>query len=339
MKKHFGKLPDGRDAFLYSLTGGGLTAVVSDFGATLVSLLVPDRKGSLADVVLGFDDPKDYAASNTFFGATVGRNANRVKNAVFSMNGRIYPLSPNDNGRNNLHSGPNAFKNRLWTVEEIKESQITLRLESPDGDQGFPGNATIRVTYSLEADATLRIRYTGICDKDTVFNMTNHSYFNLAGHDKPEKAMTQILTLPARVFTPADSESIPTGEIRNVNGTPMDFRIPKPIGQDVDANYDALLLQGGYDHNFEVFTSPCAILTDPESGRTMAVSTDCPGIQVYSGNYLAGEIGKDGVSYCRRGGICLETQFFPDSVNHPEWEQPFVPAGTLYRSETTYRFR
>lgn len=339
MKKHFGSLPDGRDAFLYTITGGGLTTVVSDFGATLVRLFVPDRNGRMADVVLGFDDPKDYIASNTFFGSVVGRNANRVKNAVFSMGGRVYPLSPNDNDRNNLHSGPNAFKNRLWTVEEIKDDQITLRLDSPDGDQGFPGNATIQVTYALEADATLRIRYTGICDKDTVFNFTNHSYFNLAGHDKPEKAMSQILTLPARVFTPADELSIPTGEIRNVSGTPMDFRVPKAIGRDLDANYDALILQGGYDHNFEVFTSPCAILSDPESGRTMAVSTDCPGIQVYSGNYLAGEIGKDGVSYCRRGGVCLETQFYPDAVNHPEWKQPFTSAGTLYRSETTYRFR
>lgn len=338
MKKHFGMLPNGMEASLYTISSGELTAVISDYGATIVKLFVPDRQGSAADVVLGFDDPNDYTASGTFFGAVVGRNANRVKNAAFTLNGRPCRMTPNDNVHNNLHSGPDYYKNRLWTVEHVDGSSIRMSLSSPDGDQGFPGNAVIHVTYALEQGNTLRISYDAISDRDTVFNLTNHSYFNLAGHDKPERSMSQVLSMPARFFNAADAESIPTGELRSVEGTPMDFRTPKPIGRDIDSDYDALKLQGGYDHNFEVFTAPCAILSDPESGRTMAVTTDCPGVQFYAGNFLEGETGKDGVSYRKRSGICLETQFYPDSVNHPEWNQPFTKAGERYHSETLYRF-
>ena len=339
MKKPFGTLPDGSVASLYTISGGGLTAVISDYGATIVKLFVPDKNGICADVVLGFDDPNDYTASGTFFGAVVGRNANRVKNAAFSLSGKTVQMTPNDNIRNNLHSGPDFYKDRLWTVEKATKNSLRLSLFSPHEDQGFPGNAQIHVTYTLNADSTLRICYDAICDKDTVFNLTNHSYFNLAGHDKPEKAMDQILSMSARFFNPDDAESIPTGELRSVEGTPMDFRTPKPIGRDIDKDYDALVLQGGYDHNFEVFTTPCAILSDPESGRTMSVITDCPGVQLYSGNFLQGETGKDGICYCKRGGVCLETQFYPDSVNHPEWPQPFTKAGERYHSETRYRFQ
>jgi len=338
MKKPFGIRADGVETYLYTITGGGLTAELSDHGATLVKLFVPDSKGNVADVVLGFDTPDEYTASGTFFGATVGRNANRVGGATFTLNGKAYHLDPNDNEKNNLHSGFDPYKNRLWKVESHTEDSIRFRLDSPDGDQGFPGNAVIQVTYTLENPGALRITYDAICDKDTVFNLTNHSYFNLAGHDKPEKAMDQILSMPARHFTPDDAESIPTGELRPVDGTPMDFRTPKAIGRDINMAYDALELQGGYDHNFEVFTDPCAIVKDPESGRTMAVLTDCHGIQFYSGNFLEGEIGKDGVSYCYRGGIALETQFYPDSVNHPEWPQPFTKAGERYHTETVYQF-
>lgn len=339
MKKLFGSLKTGESAYLYTISGGGLTAIISDLGATIVTLLVPDAEGNLADVVLGFDDPNDYIASGTFFGAAVGRNANRVGGARFVMNGKEYALDTNDNGANNLHSGFDPFKNRIWTVEKHTESSIRLSLISPNSDQGFPGKAEVHVTYTLETPGTLCICYDAICDEDTVFNFTNHSYFNLAGHDKPEKAMRQILSIPGRFFTVADAMSIPTGENRNVEGSPMDFRVPKPIGRDIDADYEPLKLQGGYDHNFEVFTDPCAILSDPESGRMMAVSTDRPGIQFYSGNFLGGELGKGGVSYCRRAGVCLETQFYPDSVNHPEWPQPFTKAGQRYHSETKYIFR
>lgn len=338
MKKLFGVRADGQQAFLYTITGGGLTAEISDHGATLVKLFVPDSKGNLADVVLGFDHPDDYTASGTFFGATVGRNANRVGGARFTMNGKEYKIDANDNEVNNLHSGFDPYKNRMWQVQEHTANSIRFFLLSPDGDQGFPGNAQIYVTYSLEAEGVLRIAYEAVSDKDTVFNMTNHSYFNLAGHDKPEKAMDQILTMPARYFTPDDALSIPTGEVRSVEGTPMDFRTPKAIGRDLHVEYDALKLQGGYDHNWEVFCNPCAIVTDPVSGRTMSVHTDCVGIQFYCGNFLEGETGKDGVSYCYRGGIALETQFYPNSVNNPQWKQPFVKAGERYRSVTEYRF-
>ncbi len=337
MKKPFGAPVDGRQAMLYCLSGGGLTAEISNLGATVVKLFVPDATGAMTDVVLGFDDPKDYIASTTFFGSVVGRNANRVGNATLKLGDLTVKMGANDNGIHNLHSGPDYFKNRIWNVEEHKKNTITLSLESPHGDQGFPGNAKISVRYTLENNA-LCIAYDAVCDQDTVFNLTNHSYFNLAGHRHPEKAMSQTLCMPARHFTPDDELSIPTGELRDVTGTPFDFRTPKAIGTDLDKDYDALKLQGGYDHNFEVYTNPCAVLRDPESGRTMSVETDCCGIQFYSGNFLVGETGKDGVSYCYRGGICLETQFYPDAVNKPQWKQPVVKAGVPYHSQTKYIF-
>lgn len=336
MSVQFGEISSGESATLYTISCGKLTARLTDCGATLVGLLVPDRDGKDADVVLGFDDASSYCRSDACLGATIGRNANRVKNARFPLNGETISLQPNDHA-NNLHSGPSGYHTRLWTVLWHRENAICFQLESPHGDQGFPGNARIRVTYTLEAPATLRICYDGICDRDTVFNLTNHSYFNLAGHHHPEKAMAQLLTLPGRFFLPDDEENIPTGELRNVAHTPMDFRLPKPIGRDMDANYQPLKLQNGYDHCWEVFANPCAILQDVDSGRTMAVSTDLPGIQIYTGNFL-NDTGKDGVYYGARSGVALETQFYPDGVNHPEWPQPFVKAGEKFHSETCYRF-
>ncbi len=336
MKEPFGTLPDGRQAWRYRLRGGDLCAEVTDYGATLVRLLVPDAEGTAADVVLGYDSAAGYASGAAFFGGTVGRNANRICGAAFTLGTREYRLHANE-GENNLHSGPDYFHNRLWTVEDCAEDRITFRLDSPDGDQGFPGNAVIRVRYRLEPPGTLRICYDARCDRDTVFNLTNHSYFNLAGHDHPERAMEQTLTLPARHFTPDDAQSIPTGELRPVAGTPMDFRVPKPLGRDLAQEYEPLLLQGGYDHNFEVFCAPCAILRDPFSGRSMAISTDCPGIQVYTANFV-NEIGKGGVHYPPRSAVALETQAYPDAVHHPQWRQPVTPAGRTYHSETRYRF-
>lgn len=331
------KKPFGPNATMYILTDGIITAHITDFGATIHRLYVPDAKGQLDDVVLGFDTAEEYAKSGTFFGTVVGRNANRTKDGRFTLNGKTYQLGIN-NGPNNLHSGPDYFKDRLWTVEEVTESSIRFMLESPDGDQGFPGNAVIRVTYVLENGA-LHVIYDGDCDQDTVFNLTNHSYFNLRGHQHPEGAMEQLLMLPARHFTPDDAQSIPTGELRDLAGSPMDFRTAKPIGRDISMDYDALNLQGGYDHNFEVWCNPCAVLTDPVSGRIMEVSTDCCGVQFYSGNFLHGEAGKDGVTYPKRSGICLETQFYPNCLNTPEWKQPICKAGEHYHSETVYRFK
>lgn len=337
MRKEFGKTLRGENASLYEIRCGKLSAQISDFGATLVRLYVPDSAGNLADVVLGYRDPVEYQKKGGYFGATVGRNANRIGGGRFELNGKTVQM-PKNEGENNLHSGPDSYAYRVWTVEKHTDSSIRFSLESPDGDQGMPGNARIHVTYTLEYPGSLRITYDAVSDQDTVFNLTNHSYFNMAGHDHPEKAMEQVLMLTARHYTPDDAQSIPTGELRPVEGTPMDFRIPKPIGRDLGQEYPCFRLQRGYDHNFEAYADPCAILTDPVSGRTMSVSTDCPGIQFYSGNFLSGEEGKDGVSYCYRGGIALETQYYPDSVNKPDWKKPIYKAGEHYHSETVYKF-
>lgn len=337
MKKDFGPLKDGQHAYLYEISWGEITARISDYGATLISLYVPDSKGNVADVLLGFDTAAEYDHNGGCFGATVGRTANRIGKGSFKIGDKVVQM-PINNNSNNLHSGPEGYSHRLWTAEKHTENSIRFSLLSPDGDQGLPGNAEIHVTFTLEYPGALHITYDAVSDQDTVFNLTNHAYFNMAGQDKPEKAMEQTLMMPARFYNVADDESIPTGELRPVDGTPMDFREPKPIGRDLDQDYPCFQLQKGYDHNFEVYANPCAILTDPESGRSMSVTTDCPGIQFYSGNFLNGEKGKGGVSYCHRGGIALETQFYPDSVNHPEWPQPFVKAGQHYHSETVYTF-
>ena len=337
MKEKFGILPTGEETFLYTISCGKVTAKVTDYGATLVNLLVPDKNGNVADVVLGFDDCNGYRTGNGgFLGATVGRNANRMKNACFVLNNQTWSLTPNE-GSNNLHSGPNCYHTRMWKVLSHTTDAVTLELNSPHGDQGFPGNAVIHVTYRVDNKGGLHIVYDAVSDRDTLFNLTNHSYFNLAGHDQVNTAMDQILTIPGRFFNPDDAQNIPTGELRSVEGTPMDFRSPKPIGRDIGEDYEPLHLQGGYDHNFEVFCNPCAILHDPTSGRTMAVHTDCPGVQLYAGNFL-NETGKGGIYYGKRSGVALETQFYPDSVHHPEWPQPFVKAGEPYHSETVYRF-
>ena len=337
MTKSFGTLPNGQQASLYTIACGSLKAQITDYGATLVRLWVPDKAGRLADVVLGYDDVGGYRSGTCYFGATVGRNANRIGGAAFELNGKTFRLADNDNG-NNLHSGPDGYSHRMWEVEFFGENVLVLRLDSPDGDQGFPGNATIRVTYELDPMGALHISYDADCDQDTVFNLTNHSYFNLSGHDKPEAAMEQLLTIPGSTFCPDDARNIPTGEERDVEGTPFDFRKPKAIGQDIDADYEPLKLQGGYDHNFEVYTNPCAILSAPDGSRSMIVYTDLPGIQFYSGNYIEGEAGKDGVVYGKRSGVALETQYYPNALNNPEWDQPTTPKGEHYHSETVYWF-
>ncbi|MBO5129000.1 MAG: galactose mutarotase [Oscillospiraceae bacterium] len=336
MKKNFGTLPSGEQASLYTISCGNIVATVSDYGAHLVSLMVPDKAGNVADVVLGYDDCNGYRTGDCFFGAIVGRNANRIGGASFKIGENTVTMPANENS-NNLHSGPDFFHLRMWEVVFHTSNSIILRLNSPDGDQGFPGRATIEVTYELDPNGGLHIIYDGDCDRDTVFNLTNHSYFNLAGHEKCN-AMDQLLTIPGEYFTPADAQSIPTGELRHVEGTPMDFRKPKPIGQDIDADYECLNLQGGYDHNWEVWSNPGAILQDPVSGRTMTVFTDVPGVQFYAGNYIKPHPGKGGVIYTKRSGICLETQYYPDSVHHSDWAQPIVRAGDHYHSETIYWF-
>lgn len=332
MKEKFGILPNGAAASLYTICSGGLKATISDYGATLVSLFVPDRDGFAEDVVLGYDDANGYAQGTVFLGATVGRSANRIAGASFQIADKTYTIPANE-GPNNLHSGPDFYHNRLWTVEEVDDTHIRLGLDSPDGDQGYPGNAHITVTYAMEA-STLKIRFDGICDQDTIFNMTNHSYFNLAGQANTDKALNQVLMIPAETFCPADAESIPTGELRSVAGTPLDFRTPKPIGRDLEADYEPLKLQAGYDHNF---CAGSAVLSDPVSGRTMTLTSTAPGIQFYSGNFISGT-GKNGLPYPKRSAVCLEPQFYPDAIHHAQWVQPVTKAGQPYHAEIAYRF-
>ena len=338
-KRSFGFLPDGREAHLYTISCGSLTAAVTDFGAALVRLLVPNAKGVAEDVVLGYDDVLGYLNNSGCLGAPVGRCANRIGGAQFTLNGETYLLAKN-NGENNLHSGPDYWFKRLWTLRDSGENYLTFSLHSPDGDQGFPGKRDFAITYRL-TETALHLHYHGLCDKDTVLNPTNHSYFNLAGQDRTQEALDQVLQLNADFFTPADQGSIPTGELSPVAGTPMDFRSEKAVGRDIGADYTPLHYQGGYDHNY-VLRSPglthlAARLRDPGSGRVMEVYTDCPGLQLYTANYL-NTSGKGGVLYPKRSAVCLETQFFPDSVNHPDFPSCIQRAGVPFDSETVFAF-
>ena len=335
MTRSFGTLPGGETAHLYTICGGGLTAGISDFGATLVSLLAPDREGHLADVVLGFDSAGEYLHGSGCLGATVGRNANRVGGSCLPVGDRRVCLTPNE-GPNNLHSGPEYWFHRMWMVDRLTESAITLALETPEGDQGFPGMGRVEVTYAL-AEGRLRITYQGVFDRDTVFNMTNHSYFNLAGEERPEAAMEQTLQLRAERFTEVDAASIPTGRLLPVAGTALDFRRPKALKLDQE---DHLLApQGGIDHNFvlDPGEGPAARLVCEETGRVLTVYTDCPGVQVYTANFLEAR-GKGGRVYGKGSGVCLETQFYPDSPNHPGWPSPLVKAGERKESVTEFVF-
>lgn len=338
--ERFGETPDGSQVDLYTLTNeNGVSASFTNLGGIWVSMMVPDKDGKLADVVLGYDTVEKYLVNSPHLGAIIGRNANRIGNAAFTLNGSRYELYAND-GPNNLHSAPAFYRTRIWEVELDESSlgsRVSFSLNSPDMDQGYPGNAQITVSYTLTDENSVMIHYHMVSDQDTVANFTNHSYFNLAGHEKPELAAAQELTIPGRFFLPDDAESIPTGMLQPVAGTPMDFRARKPICRDISADFAPLKLQGGYDHNWEVFCNPCAVLHDPQSGRTMSVITDRPGVQFYAGNFIS-ETGKGGVYYGTHSGIALETQFYPDCIHHSDWPQPTAKAGEPVHSETVYRF-
>ena len=336
MTEPFGTLPDGKNVALYTIEGFGVKAKLCPLGATLVRLYVPDKTGNYDDVVLGYKEAAAYKADWMNIGATVGRCANRIRGGVFTLNGETYTLEQNNLG-NNLHSGPDFYSHRLWTVESRNEHGITFFLDSPDGDQGFPGNAKIRVTYTLKAPRTLSIRYEAVSDRDTIFNLTNHSCFNLRGHQYPQAAMEQVLMLPSNRFIPCDEVFVPTGEIWDVEGTPMDFRTPKVLGRDIEADYAPLKNPMGYDHSYPTEGPLCAILSDPVSGRALEIYTDSPCVHLYSGNYIDLE-GKDGVHYCNRAGVALETQFYPDAIHHPHWPQPVFKAGQVWTGQTDFVF-
>ncbi len=345
-KELWGNMPDGREVYLYTLVNGnGVSASFTNLGAVWVTMNVPDRDGAMVDVVLGFDSVDQYLLNPPHFGAPIGRNANRIGGAKFSINGKEYRLEAN-NGPNNLHSGPDLYQSRLWDSEAEESdlgTSISFSLFSPDGDQGFPGNANITVTYTLTADNSLEISYHMICDADTVANLTNHSYFNLDGQDGTD-TMKQRVWIDADAYTRTDEGSIPTGELTPVKGTPMDFTVIKPIEQDIQEEYEALIFGNGYDHNW-VLNHPdgevslCAAAESDKTGIRMEVYTDLPGIQFYTANSLKnGTVGKGGAVYGNRCCYCFETQYYPDSVNKPEFQSPVLKAGEEYKTTTIYRF-
>lgn len=341
-KKAFGVNSRGEAATLYTFENkNGMVMEVSDFGATLVSLLIPTPEGKL-DVVLGYEDPAGYEGpSGTFFGATVGRNANRIAKGRVVINGVEYQLDKNDNGKNNLHSGFDFQSFRVWKVKGIGDNCITFSLHSPDGDQGYPGALDMDVTYTLTEDNAVKIDYLGVPQADTIINYTNHSYFNLNGHGSGD-ILKHTVWMDADHYTPANVESIPTGVIASVEDTPMDFRTKKEVGRDIHADFEPLIFGNGYDHNWclnngGVFAK-VAELTGDLSGITMEVYTDLPGVQIYTANFVNNEPGKSGVIYQRRSGICFETQYYPDASNHENFPSSICKAGETYKTSTAYKF-
>jgi aldose 1-epimerase len=341
----FGKMPTGEAIELYTLANAsGMQASIINYGGTLVSLLVPDRTGKASDIVLGFDNLAGYLTAHPFFGALVGRYANRIGHARFALNGVTYNVPKND-GENSLHGGTKGFDKRVWKGRDVSAGAHALELKyvSKDGEEGYPGNLSVTVVYTLGASNELKIDYSATTDKPTVLNLTNHSYFNLAGQGQGDILKHQV-TLSADRFTPVDSGLIPTGELRPVNGTPFDFRKATAIGARIEQNDEQLKLGKGYDHNWVVNGNAgsmrlAARVEEASSGRVLEVHTDQPGIQFYTGNFLDGTIkGKGGKVYGHRSGLCLETQHFPDSPNKPSFPTVELKPGQTFHSTTIFRF-
>jgi len=338
-KQIFGKLKDGRQVELYNLTNAnGLRARITNYGGIVVSLEVPDKNGKLGDVTLGFDNLDDYLKGHPYFGAIVGRYGNRMGKARFVLNGIEYKLAAND-GENHLHGGIKGFDKVLWTAQPLKEDDaVGLKLE-----EGYPGNLSCTVTYRLTNNDELKITYEAVTDKPTPVNLTHHSYFNLAGQGKRD-ILDHVLMINADKFTPVDKGLIPTGELRPVKDTPMDFTKPTPIGARINQDYQQLKFAGGYDHNWVLnkngqSMSLAVRVYEPSTGRVMEVYTTEPGLQFYSGNFLDGSItGKCGRVYKHRYGFCLETQHFPDSPNKPNFPSVILEPGEKYYTETIYKF-
>ena len=327
----------------HSLTNAnGMQVRILAYGAVVQSLTAPDRRGDHADVVLGYDSIDAYAGGQAYLGAIVGRYANRIGGARFELDGNRYSLPAND-GPNTLHGGFRGFDKVVWTMKPDPAGRsVRLTYVSPEGEQGFPGDVTIRVTYTLTDQDELRIDYDATTDRATPLNLSNHAYFNLAGHGAGD-ILGHELELLADAYTPVDSNLIPTGELRDVTGTPFDFRTPTAIGARVDDDDQQLAFGHGYDHNFVLRKSGgglelAARVFEPGSGRVLEVLTTEPGVQFYSGNHLHGIAGKHGACYDRRGGLCLETQHFPDSPNRPGFPDTILRPGETYASTTVYRF-
>ena len=312
----------------------GMSATVTNLGCAIISLKVPDKNGTITDVVLGLDRAEDYATRNgPFFGVVAGRVANRIAGGTFTLNGKTYTLEKN-NGNNHLHGGKNGFDKKVWNVEEATPGKIIFTYNSPCGESGYPGNLYARVTYTLTDDNALRIDYSASTDTITICNLTNHSYFNLSGHNA-DNICDHVLEIAADKITAIDAELIPTGEFMCVANTPFDFRTPKPIGKDIAA-------AGGYDHNYVLRSPDCdkgaACVYSPRTGIRMTVYTNSPGMQFYTGNFLAGKITGKGVAYQKHSGFCMETQIFPDAVNKPHFPSCVVDSANPQQFYTEFKF-
>jgi aldose 1-epimerase len=343
--KEFGKMPDGRSVQIYTLENGAVTVRITSYGGRIVSVLAPDRKGKTADVVLGFSTLGEYLKDASFQGAVIGRYGNRIAKGQFTLDGKSYSL-PRNNGANHLHGGPEGFYARLWTAAVRHDEDgdaLELTYESPDGEQGYPGTLEAKVVYSLEDGGRLRIDYTATTDKPTVVNLTNHSYFNLAGEGSGD-ILGEEMQVEADRFTPVDETLIPTGELKPVAGTPFDFTKPTAIGAHIGDKDPQLDIGKGYDHNFVLRGTAgtlrlVARVVEPKSGRVLEVLTTEPGLQFYSGNFLDGSIsGKSGKAYTFRSAYCLEAQHFPDSPNEPAFPSAVLKPGETYHQTTVYRF-
>ncbi len=345
-KEAFGSV-DGVPVDLYTLTNAnGIEMKATNYGGIVTSLKIPDTQGQLGDVVLGFNTVKEYVKDSPYFGAIIGRYGNRIGQAKFSLDGREYVLAKN-NGENSLHGGIKGFDKVVWEAHAGTSDggvKIAFHYVSKDGEEGFPGNLDVTVTYTLTNDNTFRIDYEATTDKPTVVNLTNHTYWNLAGEGSGD-VLGHELMLNADTFTPVDNGLIPTGELMTVENTPMDFRTLTAIGKRIDAKFDQLELGNGYDHNWVLNRpatdgmAPAATVYEPKSGRLMEVFTTEPGIQFYSGNFLDGSIvGKSGKAYGFRNGFCLETQHYPDSPNKPDFPSTVLRPGATYRTTTIYKF-
>jgi aldose 1-epimerase len=348
----WGNAPDGTPVELYSFGNeGGVALRVSNYGGIIVSLHAPDRDGRLDDVVLGHDDVASYARSDAYFGALVGRVGNRIASGRFTLDGETYQLATNDGG-NHLHGGVRGFDKVTWKAEPFRRpggAGLVLAYTSEDGEEGYPGRLDARVTYTLTPLDELMVEYEATADRATLVNLTQHSYFNLAGAGRGD-ILEHELTIHASRYTPVDATLIPTGELAPVAGTPFDFRSPTPVGAHIDGPHAQLRYGSGYDHNW-VLDRPddatstgrplahAARLAEPTTGRVLDVHTTEPGLQLYSGNFLDGTMtGKEGRTYARRGGLCLETQHFPDSPNHPRFPSIELRPGRTYRSRTVFAF-
>lgn len=345
-RQSFGKTNDGEAIDLYTLKNStSMDAAIMNYGGIVQALRIPDKSGTAVDVVLGFDDLAGYLKDSPYFGALVGRYGNRIGNARFKLDGVEYKLPAND-GKNTLHGGIKGFDKRVWSAKDVTGADgpaLQLTYLSKDGEEGFPGNLTSIVTYTLTNKNELRIEYHVTTDKPAVLNLTNHSYFNLAGQGEGD-VLGHEVTIEGDRFTPVDATLIPTGELRSVAGTPLDFRQAHTIGERIDADNEQIRFGKGYDHNWVLnhaagALSLAARVREPKSGRVMEVLTDQPGLQFYTGNFLDGHLhGKGGKVYPRRSALCMETQHFPDSPNKPEFPSTVLHPGQEYKTTTVYRF-